>query len=479
MIDRKFVNKVAKVAATIAVSGMMIAPLSEVTWAATTLNNGQTVNGVIRANSPAFRFRNDSKRGAPLEIAAGDEYVFNAQQGDTIQVSVTFQNAGQILPILVLTNSRTGRQVAFNNRNNSLRYQVPTSGEYKLLVLAQNNSRGRYSVSVSGINQGGGIAQNPSTPTTTTDQKRQFLQNEYGLRLLDTCPQVRSSLVVVAFQEFGQTSTYCANPSRLVKAGEYVYDSASNEIKPVGFVGQTTSTQTTDRRKEFLQNEYGLRVLDTCPQLRNSVVAVTFTEYGQTSTYCANPSRLVKAGEYVYDTATNEIRPAGSVAQNPSSQATDQRKQMLLSEYGLRVLDTCPPVTSSLVVVTFREYGQTYTYCANPNRAVAAGEYTYDVSNNELRPTGNVAQTPSQDERRRILQNEFGLTVLDTCPAVKTSVVSVSFTDTALNSTSVCANPNRVFPAGEYTYNTSTRTLDSATKPRRCTVEVGGICLVK
>lgn len=402
MIDRKFVSKVAKVAATIAVSGMMIAPLSEITWAATTLNNGQTVNGVIRANSPAFRFRNDSKRGAPLEIAAGDEYVFNAQQGDTIQVSVTFQNAGQILPILVLTNSQTGRQVAFNNRNNSLRYQVPSSGQYKLLVLAQNNSRGRYSVSVSGINQGGGIAQNPSTPTTTTDQKRQFLQNEYGLRLLDTCPQVRSSLVVVAFQEFGQTSTYCANPSRLVKAGEYVYDVASNEI-----------------------------------------------------------------------------RPAGSVAQNPSSQATDQRKQILLSEYGLRVLDTCPPVTSSLVLVTFREYGQTYTYCANPNRAVAAGEYTYDVSNNELRPTGNVAQTPSQDERRRILQNEFGLTVLDTCPAVKTSVVSVSFTDTALNSTSVCANPNRVFPAGEYTYNTSTRTLDSATKPRRCTVEVGGICLVK
>ena len=388
MSSRKFFNKIV---ATVAISGMMLSIIADLAGATTRLKNGDTLNGFIQTTSPTFRYRNESLRDAPLQMAAGQEYSFNARQGDTIQISVEVEDGSTLLPTLVLTSSQTGNQVAYNDKTNSLRYQVPTTGEYKLLVLAQNNTRGRYSLSISGMSPE--TAQNPTTSPSTpaTDPRRQLLQRDYGLTVLDSCPPARSSLVVVSFPEGNQTYTYCANSNRLLRAGEYTYDATRDELKPGAPVAQMPSTQPSDPRRQLLQNEYGLTVLDNCPAVRTSLVVAYFPEYGQTFTYCANPNRFIKAGEYTYDLRSGELKPGTPTAQNPSSQTpsnstTDARKQKLQNDFGLTVLDTCPASTSSLVVISYPEGGQTYRYCANPNRVFLAGEYTYNASTRNLAP---------------------------------------------------------------------------------------------
>ncbi|HAG79694.1 MAG TPA: hypothetical protein DCL61_00685 [Cyanobacteria bacterium UBA12227] len=388
MSSRKFFNKIV---ATVAISGMMLSIIADLAGATTRLKNGDTLNGFIQTTSPTFRYRNESLRDAPLQMAAGQEYSFNARQGDTIQISVEVEDGSTLLPTLVLTSSQTGNQVAYNDKTNSLRYQVPTTGEYKLLVLAQNNTRGRYSLSISGMSPE--TAQNPTTSPSTpaTDPRRQLLQREYGLTVLDSCPPARNSLVVVSFPEGNQTYTYCANSNRLLRAGEYTYDATRDELKPGVPVAQMPSTQPSDPRRQLLQNEYGLTVLDNCPAVRTSLVVAYFPEYGQTFTYCANPNRFIKAGEYTYDLRSGELKPGTPTAQTPSSQTpanstTDARKQKLQNDFGLTVLDTCPASTSSLVVISYPEGGQTYRYCANPNRVFLAGEYTYNASTRNLDP---------------------------------------------------------------------------------------------
>jgi hypothetical protein len=406
MMGRKFINRVA---ASVAVAGMMFTGISDLAGAATAIKNGENVNGFIRTNSPSFTFKNQSLRGTPVQRAYGEEFLITAKQGDAVVAAVDVEDGSTLLPILVLVSSQTGAQVAYDDRSGLLRYRVPTTGEYKLRVLGKNNTRGRYTLSISGISQ------------TTTSQ----------------------------------------NPPAQTPAGQ------------------------KDARQKFLEDEYGLRVLENCPAVRSNVVVVTFPEYGQTYTYCANPNRNIKAGEYRYDVSSNDIKPGGPVAQNPPAQTpaqNDPRKQALLNEYGLRVLDTCPEVKTSLVVVTFTEYGQTYNYCANPNRLVKAGAYTFDISSGDLKPKTTTAQNPTQptanDQRSQLLRNEYGLTVLDSCPPAKNSLVVVNFTEAGQTYT-YCANPNRVFKAGEYTYNPSTRNLDTAKKPTRCTVEISGICIVR
>lgn len=388
MTSQKIFNKIA---ASVAIAGMIVSIIADMAGAATRLKNGDTINGFIQTNSATFRYRNQSLRNAPLQMAAGQEYTFNAQRGDTIQISVEVEDGSSLLPTLVLTSSQTGNQVAYNDKTTSLRYQIPTTGEYKLLVLARNNTRGRYTLSISGIS--GETAQNPSTSPSTpaTDPRRQLLQRDYGLTVLDSCPPARNSLVVVSFPEANQVYIYCANPTRLLRAGEYTYDPTRDELKPGAPVAQTPPTQTSDPRRKLLQNDYGLTVLDNCPAVRTSLVVAYFPEYGQTFTYCANPNRFIKAGEYTYDLSSGELKPGAPTAQNPSSPTpstptADARKQRLQSDFGLTVLDNCPASTSSLVVISYPEGGQTYRYCANPNRVFVAGEYTYNATTRNLDP---------------------------------------------------------------------------------------------
>lgn len=388
MIDRKFFRRIA---ASVAIAGMMAIAIGDIAGAAEQLNNGDSVDGVIRTNSPTFRFRNQSRTGSPIQTSAGQEYIFNAQQGYTIQVSVDVEE-GNLAPVLVLISSQNERQVAYDDTGNSLRYRVPAAGEYRLLVLGQNNTRGKYTLSVSGISNDS-VAQNPSSGST--DQRRQLLQNDFGLRVLDSCPPATGSLVIVSFPEAAQTYRYCANANRVYPAGEYTYDAVSRDLKSGTSVAQGSSSQSNDSRRQVLQNDFGLRVLDNCPPATGSLVVVSFPESTQTYRYCANPNRAYPAGEYSYDVVSGDLKRGTSVAQGSSSQLNDQRRQMLQDDFGLRVLDNCPAATTSLVVVSFAETGQTYRYCANPNRNYQAGEYVYNTSTRDLQ-----AATPGRNTER-------------------------------------------------------------------------------
>ncbi|MFB2917328.1 hypothetical protein [Aerosakkonema funiforme] len=385
-IDRQFFQKIA---ASVAIAGMMVIAIGDIVGAAERLNDGDSVNGVIRANSPTFRFRNQTRTGSPIQTATGEEYTFNAQQGDTIQISVDVEE-GNLAPVLVLISSQNERQVAYDDTQNSLRYRVPADGEYRLLVLGQNNTRGRYTLSVSGISDNS-VAQNPASPNA--DKRRQLLADEFGLRVLDNCPPATSSLVVVSFVESTQTYRYCASPNRVYRAGEYTYDAISGEIKTGAPVAQGSSS-TNDAKRRILENEFGLRVLDNCPPATNSLVVVSFPESTQTYRYCANANRVYPAGEYTYDAVNGNLKRGTTVA-GGSSSLNDSRRQILEDELGLRVLDTCPAATSSLVVVSFDESNQIYRYCANPNRNYPAGEYTYNTSTRNLQ-----AGTPGRNSQR-------------------------------------------------------------------------------
>lgn len=307
-----------KIAATVAFSGMLLS-FTPALMAAQMLSNGD-VQGVIRSNSPTYRFKNESRQGAPFQNASGDEYIFNAQAGDTIQASVQINGNSNLAPILVLVSSRTGRQVAYDDTSNSIQYQVPASGEYRLLVLGQNYSRGRYTLSVSGISDSG-VSQNPSNQTPYSqgsDQRRQFLRNEYGLRVLNNCPSDTSSLVIVTFNEYGQSYSYCAYPNRAIRAGKYTYNPSTNDLQPGGTVGQNPSTPSTstDSWRQTLQNDFGLTALDSCPPSRGNLVVANFTDNsGQTYTYCAYPNRFFSAGEYNYNPNTRNLDVASSQPQ--------------------------------------------------------------------------------------------------------------------------------------------------------------------
>lgn len=309
MIDRKFFRRIA---ATVAIAGMMLTAIGDIAGAAERLNDGDSVNGVIRTNSSTFRFRNQSRTGSPIQTSVGDEYIFNAQQGDTINISIDVEE-GNLAPVLVLISSQNERQVAYDDTQNSLRYRVPAAGEYRLLVLGQNNSRGRYTLSVSGIADGDTVSQNPSSGST--DRRRQLLENEFGLRVLESCPPATGSLVVVSFPESTQTYRYCANPNRVYRAGEYTYDAIAGDLKSGSTVAQGSSSQLNDQRRQLLQDDFGLRVLDTCPAATSSLVVVSFAESTQTYRYCANPNRSYPAGEYTYNPSTRNLQ-AGTPGRN-------------------------------------------------------------------------------------------------------------------------------------------------------------------
>ncbi|MEQ9624279.1 hypothetical protein [Coleofasciculus chthonoplastes] len=303
MFTQTVINRIAT---PFAISGFILSILTNTATAATTLDNNDSVRGFIQTNSSSFRYRNDLIPNAPMETAAGEEYRFNAQQGDTVRINVKPEDSSSLSPILVLSSSQTGNQVLYNDKTNLLVYQVPMSGEYKLLVLGRNNTRGRYTVSISGITPGL-IADNPSNQTP--DERKQLLQNDFGLRVLENCPSATGSLVVVSFPESDQTYTYCANPNRFLQTGQYTYDASTETLKPGRPGTQTASNQTTDPRQEKLEDEYGLNVLNTCPPATNSLVVISYPEDGQTYRYCADPNRVFPAGNYTYNASTQSLNP--------------------------------------------------------------------------------------------------------------------------------------------------------------------------
>lgn len=361
-------NGLKKAAATFAATVLVLGAVGQVFAAPIVLKEGETVNGYIRNNSQTFRFRNQSKTGAPTESAVGQEFSFTAQRGDSIEISVDAEDGSNLQPVLVLLAPQTGKQVGYDASLGLLRYRVPTTGTYRLLVLAKGTTRGRYTVAVNGL----------SGPIQVSEADR-VMTDVLKLRIIG-CGVPNVARIKIGNDE---------RCTRDIEAGEYVYDPTNRRIA------------TVDRRRELLGQRLQLTVLDRCPSPATSVAQITLTDPqdGKDYTYCATPSRFVKAGAYRYNVAADELVPA-TTAQVPTTptqpttpiaQEPDSRRDLLQKEYGLSVLASCPAARSSLVVVNFPESDQVYTYCANPNRLVRAGEYVYNTQADRLEPAKKTA----------------------------------------------------------------------------------------
>lgn len=369
MVKRQVVNQVT---AAITVTLMTLGAIANLA-SAIALKDGDKVNGLIRSNSPSFQFRNWSKAGSPAQNARGEEYTFTAQRGDSLEISVDAEDGSNLKPILVLL-SPAGKQVAYDETRSLLQYRVPTAGIYKLLVLGASNTLGRYNLAIDGLS----IAATPGTGVSTAspqaaqadqvmqdvlklrvigcgvpnvarikigsderctrdievgqyvyddatkritlvDTRRDLLAQRLQLTLLDRCPATPLSVAQITMTDpqDNKDYTYCANPTRFVKAGTYRYNVNTDELQPAT-VAQTPTTpvitpqpgaQTPDARRQLLQTDYGLTVLDNCPANQSNLVQVSFPEGNQTYAYCANPNRLVKAGKYVYNAQTASLDP--------------------------------------------------------------------------------------------------------------------------------------------------------------------------
>ncbi|MGA7935909.1 MAG: hypothetical protein WCA35_20320 [Kovacikia sp.] len=360
----------SRVAATIAASLMVLGTIADFSGAQTALKEGDNVGGYIQNASPNFSFRNQSVKGAPAQTARGTLYTFVAKRGDNIEISVDPEDGSALQPILVLL-SPTGKQVGYDATLNLLRYQVPTAGTYKLLVLGRNNTRGRYTLSIAGLSS--------ATPTTQVSQADQVMTDVLRLRSIG-CGVPNVARIKIGAEE---------RCTRDIESGQYTYDEATRRITLV------------DSRRDLLAQRLQVNVLERCPSPATSVAQITLTDPqdGRDYLYCATPTRFVKAGIYRYNVNTDELVPT-TTTQTPTQpttpttpQQSDSRRQILRQEYGLRVLDNCPAARNSLVVVSFPEGDQSYVYCANPNRLIAAGEYTYNAATGNLDP----AKKPAPD----------------------------------------------------------------------------------
>jgi len=365
MITKKSFSKVAAIAAA---AVMVLGTIGHVSIAQTALRDGENVNGYVQNTSPSYSFRNQSIKGAPTQTARGVQYIFSAKRGDSIEISVDAEDGSTLKPILVLL-SPNGRQVAYDASLNLLKYQVSTTGNYRLLVLGQNNTRGRFTVSINGLSS--------TAPSNQVSQADQVMTDVLRLRIIG-CGVPNVARIRIGSDE---------RCTRDIEPGQYTYDANTRRIT------------LADSRRDLLAQRLQINVLERCPSPATSVAQITLTDPqdGRDYTYCATPTRFVRAGAYRYNVNTDELTPTNA-AQNPTQpttppQTSDSRRQLLQNDYGLTVLDNCPPARTSLVVVSFPEGNQSYVYCANPNRLVKAGEYTYNSSTGNL----DAARKPASD----------------------------------------------------------------------------------
>ena len=229
MKTHNFLNSIA---AAVLVAGLAITGISSGA-VAEQIGNGDRIDGVIRRTSTIYRFRNMWVSGSPTEELRGQEYTFTANEGDNIDVYLDANRRGGFTPVMVLFYGNN-KQVAFTQET-SFNYQIPRSGDYRLLVLAKDAARGGdYRLEVSGI-QGDRRARNSrddrrdngrnSRGDNNRDGER-ILRDDLGLRAVD-CNQ-RRSMVRVRFDD-GDT-TYCAIPTRDYPQGDYYYNPRTRDL---------------------------------------------------------------------------------------------------------------------------------------------------------------------------------------------------------------------------------------------------------
>ncbi len=214
--------------ATVAASGIAIATLSTPANAATALKEGEAREWILWPTYSTNFILNNQQ-------LLGNEYLLNAEPGDTLEISVKV-GGGNLSPMLALFSVQNGQQVAFDDRLNSLAYQVPDdtkAGQYRLLIVAKNNTKGIYTLSLNRKRQpvASPPANTAANPTASNDPRRKILADDYGLKVLNNCPPSREGLVVVTFAEADAQYLYCANPNRFVQAGAYTYNPNNGNLE--------------------------------------------------------------------------------------------------------------------------------------------------------------------------------------------------------------------------------------------------------
>ncbi|UNU26731.1 hypothetical protein [Microcoleus vaginatus] len=232
MKAHKLLNSIA---AAVLVTGLALTGISS-SAVGEQIGNNDRIDGVIRRTSPIYRFRNMWVPGSPTEELRGQEYTFSAREGDNIEVFLDTDRSRGFTPVLVLFYGNN-KQVAFTQER-SFNYQIPRTGDYKLLVLAKDAARGgNYTLEVSGIDGDNRRARNSRDDWYTRRDsdlddgqydRAQILEDDFGLRSVD-CRE-RRSMVRVRFDEGNQDSTYCAVPNRAFPAGDYYYNSRTRNL---------------------------------------------------------------------------------------------------------------------------------------------------------------------------------------------------------------------------------------------------------
>ena len=224
-------NLLNSFAAAVLVTGLALTGISP-SAVGEQIQNNDRIDGVIRRTSPIYRFRNMWVPGSPMEELRGQEYTFSAREGDNIEVFLDTDTRSGFAPVMVLFYGNN-KQVAFTQER-SFNYQIPRSGDYKLLVLAKDAARGgSYRLEVAGIDGGDRRSRNSRDDWyTRRDDDRydraQLPQDDFGLRSID-CRE-RRSMVRVRFDDGNQDSTYCAVPNRNFPAGDYYYNSRTRDL---------------------------------------------------------------------------------------------------------------------------------------------------------------------------------------------------------------------------------------------------------
>ena len=132
-------NLLNSIAAAVLVTGLALTGISS-SAVGEQIGNNDRIDGVIRRTSPIYRFHNMWVPGSPTEELRGQEYTFSAREGDNIEVFLDTDRSRGFTPVMVLFYGNN-KQVAFT-QDRSFNYQIPRSGDYKLLVLAKDAARG-------------------------------------------------------------------------------------------------------------------------------------------------------------------------------------------------------------------------------------------------------------------------------------------------------------------------------------------------
>jgi hypothetical protein len=358
MVVHHWNRAIRKTVAAVAIATLSIGSFANIALSVV-LKDGDKISGFVRGNSPSYQFRNPA-RPRVLQTGRGDQHTFTAQRGDSIEIELDPEDGSTLKPTLVLFDP-TGRQVAYSENPSFFKYQVVRPGTYRLLVVGRAASLGRYSLAIDGLSQpaaalpqadqvmqnvlklraiGCGIPNvakikigteerctrdiEPGSYTydetarsiKLVDTRRDTLAQRLQLNLLDRCPTPPTSVAQITLTDpqDGRDYTYCATPNRYVTAGSYRYNPTTDTLTagtstptPTPTPTAPPPTQAADARRQRLQNDYGLNVLDSCPAARASFVVVNVPEGNQVYQYCATPNRLVAAGEYTYNPTTGNL----------------------------------------------------------------------------------------------------------------------------------------------------------------------------